>query len=255
MRLSLTGKAMGRKFKTIESYIMDLADDIAYSTYDLEDCLKAGFLTPADILSTNEELVHRVADKVSSKIKSDISAQDVLEMFKRMFSFIFEVSDGLADDFMKIINGNRASRELAQVGVQRTRLTSGLVEEFIDSVRVEPNRKFPALSEAYLEPDAKKKVEILKSYTYEAMIDSARVRVAEYRGYEVVSQIFDALSGVKGHLLMPEDVRKLYNDCRANASARKRVVCDFVSGMTDRYAVEFYGRLHSESAESMFKPI
>jgi dGTPase len=33
-------------FKTIECSIMDLADDIAYSTYDLEDAFKAGFLSP-----------------------------------------------------------------------------------------------------------------------------------------------------------------------------------------------------------------
>jgi len=53
------GDEQKSKFKTIECYIMDLADDIAYSTYDLEDCLKAGFLTPADILSTKEELLAR----------------------------------------------------------------------------------------------------------------------------------------------------------------------------------------------------
>jgi dGTPase len=32
------------KFKTIECQIMDVADDIAYCTYDLEDTLKGGFL-------------------------------------------------------------------------------------------------------------------------------------------------------------------------------------------------------------------
>lgn len=37
-----------KPFKTIECAIMDLADDIAYSTYDLEDAFKAGFLTPID---------------------------------------------------------------------------------------------------------------------------------------------------------------------------------------------------------------
>jgi len=47
----------------------------------------------------------------------------------------------------------------------------------------------------------------------------------------VISRIFDALSGTKGYLLMPEDVRELYDYYQANATARKRVVCDFVSGM------------------------
>jgi dGTPase len=33
-------------FKTVECWIMDVADDIAYSTYDLEDNFKGEFLTP-----------------------------------------------------------------------------------------------------------------------------------------------------------------------------------------------------------------
>jgi dGTPase len=71
-------------------HIMDLADDIAYSTYDLEDCLKAGFLTPPDILSSDERLLRRVAEKVSWKTKTAISSHDVLETFWDVFgSFEF----------------------------------------------------------------------------------------------------------------------------------------------------------------------
>ncbi len=36
-------------FKTIECQIMDIADDIAYSTYDFEDALKSEFLSPLDM--------------------------------------------------------------------------------------------------------------------------------------------------------------------------------------------------------------
>ena len=47
--LGKTGDVCG-EFKTIECQIMDLADDIAYSTYDLEDALKAGFVTPLQMI-------------------------------------------------------------------------------------------------------------------------------------------------------------------------------------------------------------
>jgi dGTPase len=45
-------------FKTIECSIMDLADDIAYSTYDLEDAFKAQFLSPLRMAAatTDEKL-------------------------------------------------------------------------------------------------------------------------------------------------------------------------------------------------------
>jgi dGTPase len=41
---------------------------------------------------------------------------------------------------------------------------------------------------------------------------------------------------------------------QAPSNQKKRVVCDYVAGMTDRYAVEFYARLTSETFYSMFKP-
>ena len=44
--------AKGIKFKTVECQIMDIADDIAYSTYDLEDAMKGGFTHPLALLPT-----------------------------------------------------------------------------------------------------------------------------------------------------------------------------------------------------------
>jgi dGTPase len=32
------------------------------------------------------------------------------------------------------------------------------------------------------------------------------------------------------------------------------VICDFIAGMTDAYAIDFYARLKSENARTIFKP-
>ena len=52
--------------------------------------------------------------------------------------------------------------------------------------------------------------------------------------------------------LLPDDVNSLFSEIRDED--RDRIICDFIAGMTDRYAIEFYGRLKSERPETIFKP-
>lgn len=256
------------KFKTVECAIMDIADDIAYSVYDLEDSLKAGFLTPASILATDDELLQRVAETVNGQLKGEyeknISANEVLGTLVSIFGDIFpsdagtvsELADARRQDgISSFISAMRASRDLHMEAGRRMKLSSELVHEFMNGVELEINKDFPALSKVALVKETRIKVEILKQYTYLSTIYSNRVKLGEYRGTELVGDIFDALNRESGYLLMPDDVRKQVQDAGKDEALKARHICDFVAGMTDRYAVEFWARLRSDSAESMFKPI
>lgn len=241
-------------FKTIECAIMDIADDIAYSTYDLEDSLKAEFLTPAKILSSREDLLERVASKVSRSISDrNFNSKNILEVLFDIFSITPEETS--ESSIFNTIRSFEISRDMSESGYIRTEFTSQLVGEFINSVNVEVNYQCPALSKIRLEEDVKIKIETLKNYTYEATILSNRLKLSEYRGAEVVGKIFDALAGERGHLLMPDDVRELLIQKEDSSEAKMRIICDYVAGMTDRYALEFYGRLHSDTPQSIFKPV
>ncbi|MGE7413076.1 dGTP triphosphohydrolase [Methylobacterium tarhaniae] len=260
-------RARKTDFKTIECSIMDLADDIAYSTYDLEDCFKAGFLTPAKIMSTPAKVLDKVAKKVSQEIGREITGSKVLNVFDDVFKDIVDPECFVADDPDDVeqeVRLNRiaqfgeyytASSDWAESAYRRGTLSSRLVSFAIRNIKIQLDETFPALSYAYLSEKAQERVEVLKQYTFITTIDSPRVKVAEFRGYEVVKEIFKALASEKGKVLMPEDVRELYEVAGEDISSQRRVICDFVAGMTDRYAIEFYARLHSDSAQSMFKPL
>jgi dGTPase len=55
--------------KTIECGIMDIADDIAYSTYDLEDSFKDGWTSPVKILTLNGDFKRKIVRSVNEKLK------------------------------------------------------------------------------------------------------------------------------------------------------------------------------------------
>lgn len=252
------------QFKSIECSIMDIADDIAYSTYDLEDSLKAGFLTPAKILTSDSDLLRRVAGIAARKLGVEVTQRDVLATFTELFApridptvtaSIRNVGD---DDLTTISKSLQAIVEMeatSSSGQARTEFTAALVGMFVQAVGVEVNESAPQLSKVKVNPEILKTIEIVKTYTYEAVIASSRVKLAEYRGKEVVGGIFKALSERGGYKLLPEDALKLYLAANGNRQREMRVLSDFIAGMTDRYAVEFYGRLHSDSPQTIFKDL
>jgi dGTPase len=128
----------------------------------------------------------------------------------------------------------------------------------MDGVEVVPHPTFAQLHRARLNLETFKTVEVLKNITYEAIIMSPRVKLVEYRGKDIIKQIFNAIDGRddvrhRGHLLLPDDYRELY--IASKGAAQKRIVCDFIAGMTDRYAWEFYSRLFGGTNVTIHKPI
>lgn len=276
------GKQAG-SFQTIECKIMDIADDIAYSTYDLEDALKAQFVSPLDFISKDTKFLKSVAIRcnqgftkrnvdiaieaadVGALLTSILESQQLFE-FKRLDiragkkkkgRTIYEVD---SRDFAKVIGlVDRSSKNIQQIGFERTKLTSYLVGRFIQGISADipATEKDPALTSISINPLVLMEIEVLKNFTYEALINSPRLRLLRYRGYQMVVEIFKALTNEKrkGFELLPDDFRDLYLKApKDDRPAKHRIVCDFIAGMTDHYASEFYARLKSENPRTVFKP-
>jgi dGTPase len=87
-----------------------------------------------------------------------------------------------------------------------------------------------------------------------AITMSSRMRVVAYQGKQIVMEIFKALDGTAGSRLMPEDFVSIYDGFTGH-SPKKRVICDFIAGMTDRYAIQFHDRLYSTDPASIYSPL
>jgi dGTPase len=145
------------------------------------------------------------------------------------------------------------SEKLAQNGYYRISFTSGLVQRFIQGIEVRPNSRFPQMHRVRLRFPTFLEVEVLKNITYHAVIRSPRVQVVEYRGKDIVRKMFDALSGPGGLRLLPDDFRIICEG--ANRAHQLRTISDFIAGMTDRYAIEFYTRLFGAEGLTIHKPL
>jgi dGTPase len=283
MKEALTGQRDFPNFKTVECQIMDIADDIAYSTYDFEDAMKAGFTSLLDVLrlSNQPKLLRRVAVKVWKNVhdrhdrfdESNIPPEQlgqIQETEDEVLRILYEICRSIIPDLGEIEGTNErggprtiskrselalvsaaynAAKEVQGNGYLRTSLTSQLVGQFIRGVSLEVDANLPAVSRVVVSERTRKKIEVLKRYTFESQIEAARLKTVEFRGKDIVKEIFACLS---------EDQNLLPMDWRARCEGlpshdhKLRTICDFIAGMTDRYALEFYQRLKGDPV-SIFK--
>lgn len=70
----------------------------------------------------------------------------------------------------------------------------------------------------------------------------------------MIRTMFNRFIKNDGYKLLPEVLQTLYFASKTDAG-QKRMICDFVAGMTDRYALGFYGRFFSENPQTIFKSL
>ncbi len=238
-----------KPFYTIECSIMDLADDIAYSTYDIEDALKGGFLTPMSMISADDALLKQVKNQAEKK-GFDISLDEIRQIIRTIFSDMIDLNSTPDHIYQQ-------SKALAGSSYWRTQLTSKLVNDCIQSVTLQFDRACPVLSTVCLTQAMQKQVEVLKLLVYFAVINAPKMNIVRYRGREILSTLFDILiESTPETNFLPEDIGQVFYAYQPeDQQQRARVICDFIASMTDRYAIELYQRFKSDTPQSIFKPV
>ena len=247
------------KFKTVECQIMEFADDIAYSCFDLEDSFKVGFIRPLDIISANDVIIKRISEKI--KIKTEDIRENILNIFHDLFKNYFEIIDDpiltqkekeqlyISSLKMSVDGSNNVA-----CGYQRTDIISKFVGRFIRDIEFEfpINEDRPALSKIKINDNSFLKLSIIKNFIYEYLVSSPKVKIAEYRGDEIIRTIFETLSKDNGTELLPLDLQLIYKLLREEKD-KIRIICDFIAGMTENHAVEFYGHINNVNPQTIFR--
>lgn len=209
------GKHYNTINKTLECSIVELADDIAYATYDLEDSLKLNLIERAHLLKVLESHKGTTSNRITAAIDRFLSHNDNEK---------YRVKQLFAD----------------------------LVSGFINDITIE--EKMPGLSskrlrfKAVMPTATTELLEDLKKLVLEHVIMSQRVQTFEWRGGRIIERLFESM--INDKRLLPENEKFWWST--SSDSHNARLVCDYIAGMTDNYALKMYSRLFEATGGKLF---
>ncbi len=194
-------------YSSFEAQAAAIADDVAYNAHDIDDALRAGLLT-IEMLE-DVPLVGPIVREVQSKypnIETDRKAHEIIRrLITRTIEDVIRHSESQISD-------------LSPDSVEDVRCAGRTIVGFSEEV---------AASEKGLK-------RFLFSNVYRSEEVMEPVRQAE----RLLAELFDAyLNGE----MMPNEWEEVARS--NNEHCRARIVCDFVSGMTDQFATATYNRL------------
>jgi dGTPase len=192
-----------RRQPSLEAQLTNLADEIAYNNHDIDDGLRSGLLTLAQL--DGVPLFARHARAVSAEHPAIGERRMIHETVRRMINTL--VVDLLAEARRRIAAATPTS---------------------IEAVRAAP----PLV--AFSEP-VRAEAEALKLFLRDHLYRHYQVMRMTEKARRILRELFEAF--LNEPRLLPTDHRR-----RAEHD-RPRAIADYVAGMTDRYAIKEHRRL------------
>ncbi|MEM1052909.1 MAG: deoxyguanosinetriphosphate triphosphohydrolase [Pseudomonadota bacterium] len=201
------------EWPSIEAQIAAIADDIAYDNHDIDDGLRAGFLTLDDLMEL------------------DFLA-DQWRMVERRFPQAPR---------------DRLLRELIrdQIGL----MVNDVIEHTRASTRVHKSAaqvRAAGQQLAGFSPEMAVRERELKAFMYRKLYYHTEQVSAANHAREVVARLFAAYSQDTG--LIPREWRERLP---AEEPHRSRMITDFIAGMSDRFAMQAYRCIHGDVPEGL----
>ncbi|MBV7329004.1 deoxyguanosinetriphosphate triphosphohydrolase [Chloroflexi bacterium TSY] len=195
---------------TLECQLSNLADEIAYNSSDLDDGLRSGILRPEEVCQL--ELTQLVLEDLGEPIDANLSEDMLRYRFIRRLVGL-EVSNAITATAQNLQN-------------------HGIVS--LDDIRGLPqNIAGYSANMAALNKE-------LKQYLFRCFYRHYRVVRMAVKAERLLTQLFDAYVAEPGQL--PDPLREAVQEA-SEEGILHRVVCDYLAGMTDRYAIQEHKRL------------
>lgn len=189
---------------SLEAQIANIADETAYNTHDLDDGLRSGLLTD-DLL-----LELKVWQRFTAELRFD--PKQVSEFERRVL--IRELLGWVITDIITTTDAALAERNISSLNDVRHAKSTVVCHS--DEVGAE--------------------LKELKSFLYAKLYRHYRKERQVHKAEHILTALFDAF--IKRPSMMPDGAR-----ARVELVGLERAVCDYLAGMTDRFAMDEHSRL------------
>ncbi len=195
-------------FASAEAQVAAISDDIAYNAHDIDDGLRAKLFNVIDLGDI---------PLVGQALGAVLAAYPDLETSRLIHETVRRVISGMVADVL-----SHANKMAAKTGVKSSNAVRALHKPLITfSAQMHENNK------------------VLQGFLSQSMYRHARVLEIMDRAQRVIRDLFEAY--MNDDKLLPEDWRETHPRTDQNRYARQ--VCDFIAGMTDRYALDQHKRM------------
>lgn len=212
------------QYKSLDCSIMELADDIAYGIHDLEDAIVTRTVSRNDFEEHVINKLQLIDDEWLQVYSQDLAQKLFSEQHYRQKEAIGGLVNYLITEII-LVNLNK---------IQATKFSEPLLKF---------NAKLPAASAQALQ--------IFKDFVYQFVIKQTAIQHSEYRGQQIVMEIFEALSSDPMRLL-PKNTANRWRYAKNNELNHQRVIADYVAGMTDDYATKLYQTLFFPNNQNIY---
>jgi dGTPase len=203
---------LGKRFlertqPSLEAQLTNLADEIAYNNHDIDDGLRSGLITMAQMEQVDLFARHRRA--VEEEFPGLAGRRALYETSRRMITV-------MATDV--VATSSRLIAEAAPRSIDDVRASAPLIR-FSDQMKADTTE--------------------LKRFLHANLYRHYQVNRMRVKASRIVNDLFEAF--MKDPVLLPPD----YQVADGDDGRQARKIADYIAGMTDRYAIREYRRIFS----------